>query len=226
MNIYPFRIILVNYLLLLISLTFHEWGHAWAAHKLGDNTPQQQGRLSLNPLVHIDLIGTIILPLIMMLFVTPLGIWGWAKPVEFNINNFKNKKFGDLLVILAGPASNLLLALFAAIAANTIFRNNGPISGLMGNILFLNCLLFVFNMLPIPPLDGSCLLKKVFHVTEETYLYISQWGFVTILILLQLPFVNKILLICIKMAMGFIYMLSELICWPLHALSHSISGFL
>ncbi len=129
---------------LIFVLTFHEFSHAWAASRLGDPTPQRAGRLSLNPLHHLDLVGTL------MLF---LAGFGWGKPVPVDPRNFERPLRDEALTALAGPSANLVLAFLFAIPysyVNEIFVQN-----LSGAILDLSLVLFVFNMLPFPPLDGS-----------------------------------------------------------------------
>src|SRR4051812_965049 len=104
---------LIQYLMLLVLLTFHEFGHAWMAWKCGDDTARQEGRVSLNPMVHIDPIGTVVMPLLMIFSSPNIGRYliGWAKPVPVNINNLRNPRGDDILVTLAGPWMNLLLAI-------------------------------------------------------------------------------------------------------------------
>lgn len=142
---------------LLISITLHEAMHAFAGHWLGDDTAHREGRITLNPLKHIDPLMTILLPMItLLLFKVPLLA---AKPVPFNPNRVKYDEFGAALVGLAGPLTNLLLALSTAGFINLFF---GSLSASVLNVLviflIINIGLFVFNMLPIPPLDGSRLV--------------------------------------------------------------------
>lgn len=144
---------------LLLSLTVHEWAHAWTAWRLGDDTAKLLGRVSLNPIDHIDPVGTVLLPL--------LGVpFGWAKPVPFNPTRFRrsvNMSFGTMLVAIAGPISNFLLALagIATYAAWTtwaadLFPNRFMVGvSLLQTLILINFLLGLFNLLPIPPLDGS-----------------------------------------------------------------------
>src|ERR1041385_7317766 len=146
------------YLGLIVLLTFHEFGHAWMAQICGDDTARLQGRVSLNPLVHIDLIGTVLMPLL-MIFVSPtLGrfLVGWAKPVPVNPNNLRNPRIDDILVTLAGPWMNLLLAvIIMGLARMGVMANSESMVGLCFMMARLSLFLCFFNLLPIPPLDGS-----------------------------------------------------------------------
>jgi Zn-dependent protease len=151
-------------IVIVASLTFHEAAHAWTADKLGDSTARYLGRISLNPLVHIDPIGTVLLPLVA--YATGAPLIGWAKPVPVNIRALRNGRRDFMLVAAAGPASNLLIALVASIGVRAL---TGPAAALSdaggGTIGFcvyeaftLNLLLAVFNMIPVPPLDGGNVL--------------------------------------------------------------------
>jgi Zn-dependent protease len=143
---------------LWLSLSVHECAHAWAAYRLGDDTARLLGRLTLNPLTHIDPIGTLILPL--------LGVpFGWAKPVPVNPLRFNRRirmSTGMMLVALAGPASNVVLAVISAVGFSVLLRFHPDPEGtakglgmLLTSLVFINCTLAAFNMLPVPPLDGS-----------------------------------------------------------------------
>jgi Zn-dependent protease len=148
----------------VLSLTVHEFAHAWSAWKLGDDTAAMQGRLTLNPAVHIDPIGTLLLPL--------LGIpFGWAKPVPVNPARFRrdvNMTTGMMLTAVAGPLSNLLLAIVSAVAYGLTLRwapqaldNNPGLSRFVIIVMVMNVSLAIFNMLPVPPLDGSRVVEGV-----------------------------------------------------------------
>ena len=151
---------------LIASLTFHEAAHAWAADRLGDPTARLLGRLSLNPLVHIDLIGTVVFPLIAISTGVPLI--GWAKPVPVDVRNLAAPRRDFALVAAAGPASNLVLALAAA-GAFAVVRALGDDAGPIAyavvvavlNAVVINVLLAVFNLIPVPPLDGGNILLGV-----------------------------------------------------------------
>lgn len=158
--------IFIAFVVLLFSLTVHETAHAWTADRLGDPTARLLGRVSLNPIVHAELIGTVIFPLMAMLSGVPLI--GWAKPVPVNPRQLRHPRRDYVLVAAAGPASNLLMAVASAIALRivpvspvTLGEPNltAPMAALFSQALRLNVLLAVFNMIPIPPLDGGNVLS-------------------------------------------------------------------
>jgi Zn-dependent protease len=152
---------LTTYVVLLFSLSFHESAHAWMAWKLGDDTAKNLGRVSLNPIVHIDPIGTVLFPLIQIFTNVPL--LGWAKPTPYNPANFRrdvSMRKGHMLVAAAGPVSNFLLAIIFTAVLVVLYRlhlvnQEDFFSNLMALGIELNVLLAVFNLIPIPPLDGS-----------------------------------------------------------------------
>jgi Zn-dependent protease len=158
--------IFIAFVVLLFSLTVHEMAHAWTADRLGDPTARDLGRVSLNPMVHADLVGTIIFPLLAM--VSNFPFIGWAKPVPVNPRHLSRPRRDYVIVAAAGPASNLLMAIAAAILLRvvpvspvTLGEPNvtAPIAALLSQALRLNVLLAVFNMIPIPPLDGGNVLS-------------------------------------------------------------------
>ena len=160
-----FAQIFILFVVLLFSLTVHEMAHAWTADRLGDPTARLLGRISLNPMVHADLIGTIVFPLVSL--ISGATLIGWAKPVPVNVRYLRHPRRDYMLVAAAGPASNLILALFSAIllaivpiSPQTLGESNVsvPIAMLLSRLVYLNVLLAVFNMLPIPPLDGGNVL--------------------------------------------------------------------
>ncbi len=160
-----FAQIFIAFIVLLFSLTVHEMAHAWTADRLGDPTARLLGRVSLNPMVHADLIGTILFPLIAMVSHAPLI--GWAKPVPVNMRYLRHPRRDYVLVAAAGPASNLILAISAAlflvvlpISPQTLGEANVsvPLAATLSQLMQLNVLLAVFNMVPIPPLDGGNVL--------------------------------------------------------------------
>ena len=187
---------LIQYLMLIGLLTFHEFGHAWTAWKCGDDTARLQGRVSLNPLVHIDPIGTVLLPL-MMIFL-PAGMSrfmiGWAKPVPVNPSNLRNKNFDDILVTLAGPGMNLLLAvILVALAKAGVLCHSEAMISLCVQAAALSLILCFFNLIPVPPLDGSQVLRVLTGMSYEAYANFARFGFIIIIVLLNIPQVRQTL---------------------------------
>jgi Zn-dependent protease len=178
--------VLVAFVVLLLSLTFHEAAHAWSADRLGDPTARQLGRVSLNPAVHVDPIGTIVFPLIAM--ITGLPIIGWAKPVPVNTRNLRShwqQKF--MLIAAAGPASNLVLAIGSAIVVRLMgFESaSGPVFQFFLGMVTINVLLAVFNMVPVPPLDGGNVLAGLLRGRAyDVFDMLRPYGFVIIYALL------------------------------------------
>ena len=157
--------IFIAFTVLLFSLTIHEMAHAWTADRLGDPTARLRGRVSLNPIVHADPVGTVLFPL--MALVTGAPLIGWAKPVPVNVRHLKRTQRDYVLVAAAGPASNLVLAFAASlvlavipVSPQTLTDANisVPIAAILTRLMVLNVLLAVFNMIPIPPLDGGNVL--------------------------------------------------------------------
>ena len=173
----------ISFLALIICITFHEFCHAFVADRLGDPTPRSYGRLTLNPLAHADPIGTILLPLISAL--TGIPTIGWAKPVPIDPFNFKNPKRDEMLVAIAGPVGNLLLAVFCSI----FFKFLGIQNIFLYLIILINISLAVFNLLPIPPLDGSKIFLNLLPA-EKSYQWqqaFDRYGFILLIVLVFLP---------------------------------------
>lgn len=191
---YKFILFLLFIPIFLISITIHEFSHALIAYKMGDSTSKNGGRLSLNPLKHIDLIGTIIIPIAS--FASGIALIGWAKPVPVNPENFYNKRFGDAIVSFVGPFSNFLFALFLLILIlilpDVVIFETPQREILLSTILqygiYINLFLFLFNLLPIPPLDGVHIVHSIFNskFTERLMSY-SYLGPIILLIFIYSP---------------------------------------
>ncbi len=187
---------LIYYLGLVVLLTFHEFGHAWMAAKCGDDTAKDQGRCSLNPLVHIDPIGTVVMPLLMIFLSPGVGrfLVGWAKPVPVNPANLRNPRVDDILISLAGPWMNLLLAVvLLGLARVALQAGSETTFVLLAQTARLSLMLCFFNLIPIPPLDGSHVLRSLIGMSYETYYQFARYGFIAVIIVIQLPFVTKLL---------------------------------
>lgn len=190
---------LIFYLGLIVLLTFHEYGHAWMASKCGDDTAKDQGRCSLNPIVHIDPIGTVLIPLLAIFLsmsqtgraVTPFLI-GWAKPVPVNSNNLRNPKLDDILISMAGPWMNVLLAVgLMGLARLALVAGLGSMAELCMVTAYISLLLCFFNLIPIPPLDGSHVLRVVSGMSYETYWKFARFGILGVILVLQVPLVRS-----------------------------------
>ena len=182
---------LLQLILLIISIGLHEFGHAWVADLRGDPLPRLQGRVTLNPFAHTDLIGTIILPAVMIFLSPGFGLIGWGKPVQISLPNPKTRRMDDIYITLAGPGMNLVLCfVFAVIGGLGDFdpRSQAVIIDFLQMGVFLNASLVVFNLIPIPPLDGSRIAVRLGLYSEETFLMLARWGFIILLVAVNLPF--------------------------------------
>ena len=194
MNIDPLAAA-ISFGILLISLTIHEAAHAWTADKLGDPTARMLGRVSLNPLVHIDWIGTVLLPIIAA--VSGLPLIGWAKPVPVNTRNLRHPRRDFMLVAAAGPISNLLQAFAAAavlrVLANVLTDGHGPgvLAYGLAIAIQINLLLAFFNLIPVPPLDGgNVLLGLLPPRLAVSFDQLRQFGFVILYALMFTGFAS------------------------------------
>jgi len=170
---------------LLISISFHEYAHARVSYSLGDPTPKWRGRLSLNPLVHLDPIGLIMLWLFR---------FGWAKPVEINPSYYKEPKKGTILVSLAGPMANLLLAFISMIILKLDVLRIGIVDSFVYILFLYNLSLAVFNLIPIPPLDGSKILAGLLPARQSyEFLKFESYGPLILIILVYFGLLSQIL---------------------------------
>lgn len=150
---------LISFVILIISIIAHEVAHGYAADSLGDPTPRLAGRLTLNPLAHIDPMGSIVIPAILVFSGSSL-LFGWAKPVPYNPYNLKNRRWGEMLVALAGPATNIMLAvIFGLIVRFGSASLPSAAISLAVTITFINLFLGLFNLIPFPPLDGFTVIR-------------------------------------------------------------------
>ena len=179
----------------LVSL--HEFAHAWMATRCGDDTPRLQGRLTLDPLAHIDWLGTIILPLIVTFLGAASGnmmLFGWGRPVEVNPANFHRRRLDDILVSGAGPAMNVIAAV-AILGVTRLVDWGGGGSFVEAGLELARLSLFLcfFNLLPIPPLDGGHILRNLIGISAEAYRQLSQFSFLFLIVLIQIRAVQVFL---------------------------------
>jgi Zn-dependent protease len=183
MTVIPIFIIVV----LIFSAIVHEYMHGWMANELGDPTAKNAGRLTLNPLAHLDLWGSVILPV--ALYLTTGFIFGYAKPVPYNPFNLRNPKYDPVKVALAGPLSNLVLAIFFGIFIRFVPLGNDLLLQLLSVIVQVNLILFIFNILPIPQLDGSRVIFPFLpRPVQEFYLRAEVFGTYIALIFVLVAF--------------------------------------
>ena len=198
--------IIISLFVVLFAITIHEASHGWAAYKMGDPTAHALGRITLNPIAHIDPVGTILLPVILIIMGAPP--FGWAKPVPVNPFNLRNPRRDNLLISAAGPLSNLSVALIAFVLLQILKLANPDVMLMrggtpsLGNGLFLilyytiliNVILAVFNMIPIPPLDGSgVLMGLISEEAAEKYEQIRPYGFIILILLIMTGIIGRIL---------------------------------
>jgi Zn-dependent protease len=175
----PTVITIFSLIVLLFSVIIHELAHGYVAHSLGDPTAKYEGRLTLNPLKHLDPFGSVILPLLLLLATGGQGpIFGWAKPVPINPYNFKDQKWGTLKVAIAGPSTNFGIAIIFGLFIRFLnFPQIAPLIQLLGIVVFYNFLWGIFNLVPIPPLDGSWILFRFLpRGFEKAKMVLQQYG--------------------------------------------------
>jgi len=184
---------LISGLLLFVAfvafVTLHEFAHAWMAGRCGDDTPRLQGRLTLDPLAHIDWIGTIALPLLVTLLSAAGGhpmLFGWGRPVQVNLDNFRHRRRDDILVSGAGPAMNLLLVfVLLGVMKGVEWAGGDEHLNSLLNLARLSLFLCFFNLLPVPPLDGGHIMRNLLGIGDEAYQIMSRYSFLFLVLIMR-----------------------------------------
>ncbi len=196
--------LIIYMVVLLLAISAHEFGHAWMSHKFGDDTAYMLGRVTLNPVAHTDPIGTLLIPIIAFILGSMGGalgsipLIGWGKPTPVNPRNWTNYKLANVMVSIAGVLANLILLIIGFIAAKIMMTqgfqvidffgySKNPVAILVGNMMLLNMSLFVFNLLPFPPLDGSKILSTFLPESAQPILdLLEQFGFLILMFLIYI----------------------------------------
>ena len=175
-------------IVLIFSAIIHEYMHGWMAERLGDNTAKDAGRLTLNPIPHLDMFGSIILPALMALSGTGI-IFGWAKPVPFNPNNLNDAKWGPAKVAIAGPMGNLIIALMLGLTLRFFEIANPTMIALFAMAILINLVLMIFNLMPIPPLDGSKVLMAFLPFNwQMNFMKLERYGMILVILFIFIAF--------------------------------------
>jgi len=217
--------LVIYMVVLLLAISAHEAGHAWMSHKFGDNTAFMLGRVTLNPVKHTDPIGTLLIPIISFIFgavggaLGSIPLIGWGKPTPVNPRNWTNYKTANVMVSIAGVLANLILLIIGIVLAKVLMtqgftpadffsRADNPLVIFVADLMFLNLSLFVFNLLPFPPLDGSKILSTFLPASAQPVLdLLEQYGF---LILMALIYVGVFSLVIYPFALALRYILHSI----------------
>jgi Zn-dependent protease len=186
-------IYVISIIILLISVTVHEFAHAFMANKRGDTTGHKLGRLSLNPFVHVDPFGSIALPILLILTHSPV-LFAWAKPIPIDFSQLRNPKKDMMWIGLAGPAANLLLAVVASLILKVTMKESYIFHGIVSYVMILNVVLAVFNLMPIPPLDGSRIVMGLIPLRMAVKVaMLEPYGFILIIGLIFLGLFDHVI---------------------------------
>ena len=217
--------LVIYMVVLLLAISAHEAGHAWMSHKFGDDTAYMLGRVTLNPVKHTDPIGTLLIPIVAFILGSIGGTYGnipligWGKPTPVNPRNWQNYKTANVMVSVAGVLANLILLIIGIIAAKIMMtqgfgieeffgRTRNPLAILVGNLMLLNLSLFVFNLLPFPPLDGSKILSTFLPASFQPLIdLLEQFGYIILMLFIYIGVFSAIIR---PFLIGLIYLLSSI----------------
>jgi len=178
--------VIFSVIILIMSAAFHEYMHAWAADQLGDHTARDLGRLTINPLAHLDWFGSIFLPLLLIISGVNF-VFGYAKPVPFNPYNLRDAKWGPAKVAVAGPLANLILAVIFGFVLRFTPGLNPAIGTLLSYVVIINLVLMIFNLMPIPPLDGSKIVMPFLpYYLQQSYARLERYGMFLVILFMML----------------------------------------
>jgi Zn-dependent protease len=188
------------FFIVIPSAIIHEFSHAWMAYFLGDDTAKRAGRLTINPLVHLDFFGTILLPFFLLFISRGQFLFAYAKPVPFNPYNLKNQRIGQALVGAAGPISNLLVAIIFGLLIRFLPASN--FTSFLSLVVYANLVLMVFNLIPVPPLDGSRILYSI--LPENLIFLLEEYSFLILLLFLLFAYqlIIPIIFLIYKLIVG------------------------
>jgi Zn-dependent protease len=202
---------LLEFVAFVAMVALHEFAHAWTACRCGDDTPRAQGRLTLDPLAHIDWLGTILLPLIVTVMGAMGGrpmLFGWGRPVQVVRENFRHPRRDDILVSVAGPAMNLLIAIaLLGVMKVMDLAGGGAHVDTVLNLARLSLFLCFFNLLPIPPLDGGHIMRNAVGMSNEAYAMLSRYSFLFLVLIMRSPEVGALVTLVTDSALSFL-------AWP------------
>ncbi len=180
----PFAEHLYIFLMFIPIVSLHEAAHAWAAHLLGDDTAKDEGRLTLNPISHIDLWGTIAVPALNLFILPGGGLIGWGRPVPIGPENLRNWRRDELLIALAGPVANLLMAIPALAISIYCLAPDSPWQKLAYTFAYVSIYLGIFNLLPLPPFDGWNIFRHLFRIPNATIAALPGWFWIAVILVL------------------------------------------
>lgn len=182
------QIIIFQIIVLIFSAIIHEYMHGWMANELGDTTAKDMGRLTLNPIPHIDLFGSILVPFLLIASGASF-VFGWAKPVPYNPHNLRDQKYGGAKVAIAGPLGNLIVAVFFGLILRFAPIANPMLITFIAIIVQINILLMIFNLVPIPPLDGSKVIMPFLpYNAQAQFLKLERYGMILVILFIMVGF--------------------------------------